>query len=212
MDKRLKAGLKPDYIVGFVDGEGWFSVSKKKECVFGVCNTNEKVIDALLNYFQVGYKIIRHRTNPNWKTLYIFTVHNPLQFPKIIEFFDKHPPLVKWKDYQTWREFALKMKPRPHYTEETLNQVKELYLKGLMSPQIAEQLGLKLWQVDYIEYKLKLHKRTDYWTKEQKLKVCKLYKQGYKMREIAQIFERTCASINHIIQRNTAYRKRHRNA
>jgi len=196
--------------VGFVDGEGCFFVSKKKECIFQVSNTNKVIIEAIYAYFKVGYIFVRKDKRPNRKPLYSFNVHNPLEFPRIIKFFDKYPPIVKLRDYLRFKEFALKMKPRPRYKKEILEKVKVLYLQGLPSQKIAEMLKLKNSQVEYIEWRLHLVKRSDYWSKADKKKVCQLYKEGHKMREIGEMFGRSVASINHVIQRNTDYRKRRR--
>ena len=64
-----------EYIAGFVDGEGTFSITKgtvNSYCPrFGVYNTNLKVIKDIQKCLNIGLKIskVKHR-NDKWKTLY----------------------------------------------------------------------------------------------------------------------------------------------
>ena len=71
--------LTLEYIAGFVDGEGCFTIISKGERGYqpriDIGNTNLQILKEIQNYFSLRLKIqTRHRKNPKWKTLYMLSV------------------------------------------------------------------------------------------------------------------------------------------
>jgi len=70
--------LTLEYIAGFVDGEGCFTISKSHSTCFypalSVANTNLQILKDIRKYLSIGLKIhTKHPKNPNHKTFYILT-------------------------------------------------------------------------------------------------------------------------------------------
>lgn len=200
----------PDYVVGFVDGEGSFSVNKKNNCVcisFDISNTCRSILEELKSFFGVGKIIEITRKNPNWKTAYRLYVCGLDGFLKLIDFFDKYPPKVKQNDYQRFKNAVLEREQRIKNrlsNRVDLGRLKVLFDQGLSYKKIAKILGLTEMQVNYL---LSRHfqdrkRRQHCWTSAERQRVLELYKQGRITREIAKIFGVTKSAIIHLIQKN----------
>jgi len=71
--------MKPltlEYIAGFVDGEGTFTIRKtmlgRYNPFFAIGNTDYQVLQDIRKYLRVEPKIfVRHQQNSNWKTMYM---------------------------------------------------------------------------------------------------------------------------------------------
>ena len=95
--------IKPEYIVGFTDGEGCFYVQIRKDCriVLRYFITqrydNKAILDEIQSYFKVGYV---HLKKQEWgkryrrfrRPSYVFEVTKQDDIQKIVvPFFRKHP-------------------------------------------------------------------------------------------------------------------------
>lgn len=120
------------WIVGFVDGEGCFSVSvfKNKTTKRGyqifpefVVTQGEKSLEALKlikNYFKCGEIYINHRYDNHKENLYRYCVRNIHDLKeKIIPFFEsKSLRTAKIKDFEAFRSVVLLMNNKEHLTDE----------------------------------------------------------------------------------------------
>ena len=120
------AQLEPDWIVGFVDGEGCFSVSIHKnplatrmrgwqiQPVFHVYQHEEHsdVLKGLVSFFGCGY--IRSK-GPQSRVL-TFSVHARRDLlGTIIPFFESHPPIVKLPDFLAFADITRALERREHF-------------------------------------------------------------------------------------------------
>lgn len=128
------------WIVGFVDGEGCFSVSvfKNKTTKRGyqifpefVVTQGEKSLDSLKiikNYFKCGEIYINHRYDNHKESLYRFCVRNIQDLrDKIIPFFESNSlKTAKIKDFEKLKEVVFLMNNREHLTDEGFSKILEI--------------------------------------------------------------------------------------
>jgi hypothetical protein len=119
--------LNPDWIVGFVDGEGCFSVSIHASPVGRLNNgwqlqaafqvyqhkDNVTVLEELAAYFGVG-RISSKGPNSNVMTYSVFGL-KALQ-EVIIPFFEQHPLRIKRRDFETFAVIVRAMRTKEHLT------------------------------------------------------------------------------------------------
>ena len=134
--------LTPDYVVGIVDGEGYFSVSVSQDLsktykslrvrlVFGV-KLNEgdgQILYQIRDYLNCGivYKKIDER--PTFSNCLEYQVKNYLDIKtKIVPFFQKHPLLFKSKRLAFGRfvEIAKLFEAKSHLTDQGFEEMKKL--------------------------------------------------------------------------------------
>jgi hypothetical protein len=116
--------ISRDYIVGFTDGEGCFTlhISKHKKCPFGLCftpswsvsqnRTSESVLQDIQAFFNCGF------TRPDRKTskYEVRNLEDLLQ--KIIPFFKKNPLRTQKKhDFLVFCEICEVLQKRDHLKE-----------------------------------------------------------------------------------------------
>ena len=125
------------WIVGFVDGEGCFSISVFKNIttkrgfqIFPefVVTQGEKSLDALKiikNYFKCGEIYINHRYDNHKENLYRYCVRNIHNLKeKIIPFFESNSlRTAKTKDFETFRRIVLLMNNKEHLTDKGFNKI-----------------------------------------------------------------------------------------
>lgn len=113
--------LNPDYITGFTDGEGCFSVSIYKEsrvltgwqvkAIFSISlhDKDVKILEAIQRTFKVG-KIYKHGENSLQ-----YRVSSLKDLKVIIEHFDKYPLITQKKaDYLLFKEVVNLLKQKEH--------------------------------------------------------------------------------------------------
>ena len=134
--------LTPDYVVGIIDGEGYFSVSVSQDLsktykslrvrlMFGV-KLNEgdgQILYNIRDFFGCGtiYKKIDER--PTFSNCLEYQVKNyPDIKTKIIPFFQKYPLLFKSKRFAFERfvEIAKLFEAKNHLTDQGFEEMKEL--------------------------------------------------------------------------------------
>ncbi len=133
--------LPPDYIVGFVDGEGCFCVSisehktlKRRREVRLLFEIEVREDDLpILRQIQsvLGCGAIYHLTYERyeqWKPhvkLKVSSIKEIITF--VIPFFDAHPLRAKKrKSYKLFREVALMMQEKQHLTDKGFKQIERL--------------------------------------------------------------------------------------
>jgi len=130
--------LNPDYVVGFVDGEGCFSVSIRPHptvtygmgyvvgTVFAVSqhHDNLEVLQELKEFFVVGN--IRSKGPSSSVMVYNVTSRDELR-SAIIPFFERHPLRTsKQQDFVKFREIIDLMSRKAHRTDAGFRKVVEL--------------------------------------------------------------------------------------
>lgn len=114
------------YIVGFVDAEGCFSVSIKKQDdtkfgwvidpVFHVTQSKERrvILELLKKTFKCG-RIIPKLGQEDKLLQYIVDSRRSLS-EIIVPFFEKHPPIAKWQEFQFFKKIVESLEKGEHKT------------------------------------------------------------------------------------------------
>ena len=149
-NKALSAGnqqerlpkLTPDYVVGLVDGEGYFSVSVSRDLsktykslrvwlVFGVKlkESDGQILHRLKKFFSCGsiWKKIDER--PTFSDCLEYQVRNYHDIKtKIIPFFQTHPLLFESKRqaFEMFMDIAKRFEAQTHLTDKGFEEMKEL--------------------------------------------------------------------------------------
>lgn len=128
--------LSPDWVVGFVDGEGCFHVSVQShpemtagyqvlpEFVVVQHLRDVPILYALKKFFQGGVVRVNHDDR------YCYRMRKLEQLEKLCEFFLKHPLKTKKNvDFRKFRKIILMMKEKKHLTKEGLKEITNLALQ-----------------------------------------------------------------------------------
>jgi LAGLIDADG endonuclease len=131
-------GLTPDYVAGFVDGEGCFSVSIRPHptvrygtrfvvgTVFQVSQheDNVQILENLQRFFGCG-RVVSKGPNSN-VMVYVVTRRSELE-SVIIPFFSKHPLISsKREDFLKFREIVERMQGKEHRTDGGFRTIVEI--------------------------------------------------------------------------------------
>jgi hypothetical protein len=139
-DNQQERLITVGWIVGFVDGEGCFSVSvfKNKTTKNGwqifpefVVTQGEKSLEALeiiKNYFKCGEIYINHRYDNHTENLYRYCVRNIHDLKdKIIPFFESNSlKTAKIKDFEKLKKVVLLMNNKDHLTDKGFSKILEI--------------------------------------------------------------------------------------
>jgi hypothetical protein len=126
--------LEPQWVVGFIDGEGCFYVGclKRKDMKLGYQIQPEltvvqheqdiQVLHGLKSFFKCGNVTKNHETRYCWR------VKNLNHFLNIIiPFFEKHPLKTKRRqEFETFRTICLKMQKKEHLDPNKINEIMAL--------------------------------------------------------------------------------------
>ena len=104
--------LKPYYIVGFVDGEGTFNLTRypdgRVRPQFLVFNTNKEILDSIKRTLDLNapiLEVIRVKDLiKRRKRMFRLQVRSKNDITKVAVFFDKNLPIVKKIDYKIFRK------------------------------------------------------------------------------------------------------------
>jgi hypothetical protein len=137
--------ITPEYIRGFVDGEGNFHISvydkDRIELIFQVSQSGEvgrQLLEEIKAFFKCGKITCIKRKGAevfgtNYKTsedTYSYQVYSLKDiWCKIIPFFDQYKPIIKREQYECWRKVAEIMKRRGHLTHRGRHEIMELKAK-----------------------------------------------------------------------------------
>lgn len=120
--------LRPNWIVGFVDGEGCFSVSRIRnqttkfgyqlfpEFVVTQSARSVQVLKGVQDFFGCGKVFINNRNDNHREPMFRYRVRSLKELTEIIiPFFDEHLLVTdKKNDYQVFRTIALMMANKEH--------------------------------------------------------------------------------------------------
>ena len=125
--------LDPQWVTGFVDGEGCFhiSINKQEQMSTGwqvlpefrivQHSRDEALLNELQRFFQAGRVVVNHG---NRKELRIRKLD---ELKEVTTFFENHPlNTKKQRDFELFREVLRLMKDRKHLTEEGLEKIANL--------------------------------------------------------------------------------------
>ncbi|XQT34484.1 homing endonuclease, laglidadg/hnh [Thermotoga neapolitana DSM 4359] len=128
--------LKPDWVVGFVDGEGCFyvGVSRNRTMKTGYQVLPEfrivqhkrdiQVLYALRKFFGCG--VVRK----NHDDRYELRIRKRSCLKKVVEFFEKHPLKTKKNvDFKKFRRILIMMERGEHLTKEGLIKILEIAME-----------------------------------------------------------------------------------
>jgi len=147
--------LTPEYLAGFIDGEGCFSVSihPNQNARFGWLidpdftinqhKQSREFLKSIQKFLGCG-KI--YEKSPTKSNVLTFTVYSRRTiFEKIVPFLDKHPLLSnKRNDYQKFRNIIILMQNKEHHTIEGFHKIVKIAF-GMNA--VGKQRGYKLEQV-----------------------------------------------------------------
>ena len=134
--KRLK--YLQYYLVGFIDGEGCFSVSIKKQKdtrfgivvdpVFSVVQHESRLV--LLQLLKRTIKCGRIEKKHGQQDTYQFVVDNRRQLAeKLIPFLEKHHLIGKREELEKFKEIVERLNRKEHYTKQGLIKLVKLAYK-----------------------------------------------------------------------------------
>jgi|SRR3990167_5394669 len=141
--ERFLAQLEPNYVVGLVGGEGYFSIhaNRRKQktwilnevhFVFGIklrADDGEIVLKTLQTFFDCGFVYFRKDTRKNFSNCYEFQVNTHREiFNVIIPFFRKYPPRFpsKLKAFEQFCSIAEMVQKREHLKSGGVEKIKQL--------------------------------------------------------------------------------------
>lgn len=128
------------WIVGFVDGEGTFSVSFNRNSTTNsgwqifpefVINQGAKskfALEEIQNFFQCGKIYLNRRKDNHKEDLYRFCVRSAKDLKeKIVPFFSKHSlRTAKKEDFQKFISILLLMNKKKHLSKSGANQIAKI--------------------------------------------------------------------------------------
>lgn len=122
--------ISPEYIVGLVDGEGYFSVSTRRRKIdrwevkevalkFGIelKDADRPLLEAIHEWFGVGKLYLKVDKRPNFTNLCVFRIERHRDIIEIIlPFFKKYPLKTpsKNRDFQRFADIASLVKEKKH--------------------------------------------------------------------------------------------------
>ncbi|MCI0559809.1 MAG: LAGLIDADG family homing endonuclease [Nitrososphaera sp.] len=126
--------LTPEYLAGFIDGEGCFSISIHPnpnakwgwlidpDFTINQHHQSLELLESIQKFFGCG-KI--YEKSPNKSNVLTFTVYGRRTiFEKIIPFLDTHPIISnKRHDYSKFRDIILRMTNKEHHTLEGFQNI-----------------------------------------------------------------------------------------
>ena len=151
MRKRERLKL---YLLGFVDAEGCFSVSlkKQKDARFGwVLDpifqvTQHKINRIILELLKAELNCGRIIDKPGQKDTLIYLVDNRRQLAeKVIPFFEKHILVVKRNDFLKFKEIVEGLENKQHHQKDTF---KSLVLNAFEMNLNGKQRRYKIEDID----------------------------------------------------------------
>ncbi len=139
-DNQQERLLTPDYLAGFIDGEGCFSVSIHPnpnakwgwlidpDFTINQHRQSRELLESIQSFFGCG-KI--YEKSPNKSNVLTFTVYGRrLILEKVIPFLDAHPIISnKRHDYAKFRDIILRMTNKEHQTLEGFQNIVRIAFK-----------------------------------------------------------------------------------
>ncbi|MGQ9781520.1 MAG: LAGLIDADG family homing endonuclease [Nitrososphaeria archaeon] len=144
--------ISPDYVVGFVDGQGNFSAvlsHNHRYPKFVVISKNQLIIKQLREFFKVGRIAVQKPKRKAHSTMYVYMVARHEEIGVIVDFFTSNPPIVKAKEFERFKECFLNWKPMfvrrgREENVRALNNAIRLYREGASIKDIVAQTKVDL--------------------------------------------------------------------
>ena len=149
------------YLLGFTDAEGCFTVSMKKQKdtrygwvldpLFQVPQhkNSRDVLEMFRNEFRCGRIVVK----PGQPELLVYQVDNRRLLKEVvIKFFEKYKPLVKEKDFQTFKEIVESLERKDHKDREKfIALIKKAYTMNFDGKQRRYNLETVLYEIKKTE-------------------------------------------------------------
>jgi len=108
--------LKPDYIVGFTEGEGTFNVVKypkgRVRPQFLLFNTNKQILEHIKETLKLNcpiFEVSRVRDIiQRRKKCYRLQARSREDIKKVYSFFERYPPIIKTEQYNKFKIYYQK--------------------------------------------------------------------------------------------------------
>lgn len=128
------AGLDPKWVVGFVDGEGCFSVAVhanrlarptngwQLQPTFQVSQHRDhlRILEALASFFECG--VVRLKGDKS--SVAVYTVYSTIQLEdRILPFFERYPLHVKHDDFEIFARIVRTLRARRHHRPEIFQEM-----------------------------------------------------------------------------------------
>ena len=129
--------LDPNWVVGFVDGEGCFCVSVHRSSMMRRCGgwqlqpvfhvyqhqDHREVLESMISFFGCG----RLRPKGPKSAVLAFAVEALRDLEAaVLPFFEKHPPLVKRADFAAFAAIVRSMRAKEHLTRSGFERIVRL--------------------------------------------------------------------------------------
>ncbi len=117
--------LSPDYICGFVDGEGCFYIlnTGRIACEFQISQKDKKILEEIKRFFGCGY--IKPKYDKSGTYVYIVKNTHDLAY-KIVPFFMRHNLIVKKEQFAKFAEVVSLKSKKLHLTTDGKSRVKSI--------------------------------------------------------------------------------------
>lgn len=136
----MNSKLDPNYISGFVDGEGCFSITfnKKKNTrrvevrlIFEIelREDDKEILERIRNSLGCGNIYhLKYERYKNWNPHYKYKVSNFKDiYSKVVPFFKKHPLQAKKKySFEVFCQAAELIKDKKHLTKEGVEEIRKI--------------------------------------------------------------------------------------
>ena len=138
LSKFRKGKMLRYYLLGFIDAEGCFSVSLKKQettrfgwvldPVFQVTQHNDhrEILDMIKSEMSCG----RVMPKPGQEDCLIFVVDNRRQLiEKVVPFFENYKPIAKKRDFEAFKNIVFGLERKEHADKESFRRLIETAFK-----------------------------------------------------------------------------------
>ncbi len=194
------------YVVGFVDGRGTFKVGRGDNAVrFEAVSKDRCILEDLRDYFGMGRVSILKKGSR--RELYRYLVTGEDDLLKIVEFFDQFSPIVRKEEYSKFRERVQKsmdVERRTLFLQER-REIYKLYTSGIKIEDIMKRYGISKQRVYnialYERRKAGESSRVRRLTEKQKEEICRLYREGYSTKSIANRYGKKSATVLDVLSR-----------
>ncbi|MEM3404368.1 MAG: LAGLIDADG family homing endonuclease [Nitrososphaeria archaeon] len=144
--------ITPDYILGFVEGQGNFSIISSHNRFypkFVVTSKSQSMIKQIQSFFGVGKVSIIQPKKASHNVIFVYSVTKYEEVKVIIDFFTKHSPIVKAKEFQKFKECFDRWRPKfiKRKREEgmkSLNDAIKMYKEGVPIKEIIKSTRVDL--------------------------------------------------------------------
>ena len=144
--------ITSDYIVGYVDGRGSFSIIKSHNHQypkFAITSKDTLLIRYIQNFFNIGKISTIKPKKRSHDTIYVFIVVKYDEIKIIVDFFTNNSPIENKQKFERFKECFLNWKPKfiKREREESikaLNEALDMYKEGVPIKDIVSKTSIDL--------------------------------------------------------------------